>query len=197
MAQRYSFRQEELCSEQQNSCYAPLPDFDDCYNPCTPCENPCEPKCPPKVRAKDAICLSDEEYERCFSLHRFVGCAPTQVPAFVYCIALKVRRQGMCRVLTEECPVRADAHGNACFVWSDKFRDLPAGYYEADLYLNGKSCFTLLFRKRDCWATAKTESVRTAEQPCSPPEHCCVGCTPQPDFDDDTRLGDCDGNQCK
>lgn len=198
MAERYNFR--PSCADPDPDCYAPpLPPT--CYEECTPCDNPCEPKCPPKVRAHEAICLTDGEWERCFSLFQMVGCEPTRVPAFVYCIELKVRRQGSCRVLSCECPIRADAKGNACFQWSDKFRELPAGYYEADLYINNKTCFTLLFRKQSCWAVMKPETVEYDPLPCDGPERCCVGCVPAPDFDNPPPLGDClggcDGPKCE
>lgn len=197
MAERYNFR--PRCDDEELGCFAPPIDFG-CEDTCPPCDNPCEQKCPPKVRVQDAVCLSDEEYERCFSLHQYVGCAPMQIPAQIYCIALKVRRRGLCRVLTEECPTRADRDGNACFVWSDKFRSLPEGYYEADLYINDKSCYTWLFRKRGCWATLTTQSVQLDHTPCDPPCGCCIGCVPTPDVETDDRLGDCgecNGNQCE
>lgn len=187
MAEIYNFRGDE---ERVPDCMLPPPDFG-CVDTCQPCDNPCEDKCPPKVRAKDAVCLSDDEYQRCFSIYQRIGCEPVRVPAFIYCIELRVRRQGLCRVLTKECPIRADNQGNACFVWTDKFRDLPAGYYEADLYINGKSCFTWLFRKRRCWAKMNTESVSLQELPCEAPSTCCGGCVPQQDLTTDTRLGDC------
>lgn len=196
MAGHYNFR--PTCDEADD-CFAPKPDFG-CVDYCPPCHNPCEPKCPPKVRVSEAVCLSDEEYERCFSLHQYVGCEPVQIPAHIYCIALKVRKRGLCRVLTEECPVRADRDGNACFVWSDCFRALEAGYYEADLYINGKSCYTWLFRKRKCWAAMKTQSVDLDTPPCEAPEHCCVGCVPTPDIETEPPLGNCEecnGNQCE
>lgn len=196
-AQHYDFRGNSAYDEL--SCLLPPPDFS-CVDTCNPCEDPCEPKCPPRVRAKDAVCLDDNEWERCFSLYQHVGCEPVRIPAFVYCIALRVRRQGLCRVLTEECPIRADAYGNACFQWSKTFRELPAGYYEADLYVNGKSCYTWLFNKRSCWAGMETKSVAHEDFPCEPPAHCCVGCVPHPDFETELPKGDCEechGNQCK
>ena len=198
MATKYNFQPD--CADDTPACYAPPPQFS-CADDCNPCYDPCEPKCPPKVRAHEAICLAEGEWERCFSLHRMVGCEPTRVPAFVYCIELKVRRQGSCRVLTCECPIRADKLGNACFQWSDKFRELGPGYYEADLYVNGKSCFALLLRKRECWAAAKSESVEFEPLECDGPESCCVGCVPTPDFDNPPPLGDCsggcNGNKCE
>lgn len=197
MATKYNFR--GSCDEPVNECYAPPPDFS-CVDTCNPCHNPCEPKCPPKVRAKDALCLTDDEWERCFSLYQYVGCSPVQVPAFIYCIEMRIRKQGLCRVLTKECPTRADVKGNACFIWSDDFRKLPAGYYEGDVYINGKNCFTLLFRKRGCWTNMKTESVELDDLPCEAPERCCGGCVPQPDFDNTPVVGDCEecnGSECK
>lgn len=176
-----------------DDCRLPPPTFD-CV-PCEPC-NPCETRCPPKVRAKDALCLSDEEWERCFSLRRWVGCERLRIPAFVTCMLLKVRKQGFCRVLTEECPVRSDAQGNVCFVWSDKFRALPAGYYEADLHINGEVCLTLLFHKKSCWTSLRTESVELDKLPCDTP--CCdVGCVPYPDIESPEPMGDCNADKCK
>lgn len=196
MAERYKFR--PTCDDDLG-CFAPPPDFG-CVDICPPCNNPCEPKCPPKVRVQDAVCLSDEEYERCFSLHQYIGCEHVKVPAQIYCIELKVRKRGLCRVLTTECPIRADREGNVCFVWSDCFRELDAGYYEADLYLNGVSCYTWLFRKRKCWAKMNTVSVELDTAPCHAPAHCCVGCVPTPDIETEQPLGNCEecnGNQCK
>lgn len=194
MAVKYDFRNDDV----YDGCYAPKPDFG-CAPVCNPCDNPCEEKCPPKTRVQDAVCLSDEEVERCFSLYQYVGCEIKQLPAFIYCIALKVRKRGQCRVLTEECPIRADNNGNACFVWSDTFRNLDAGYYEADLYVNGKSCYTWLFRKRGCWATMETESIELEQPSCCPPNCCCVGCVPELDIETEEPLGNCEecnGNQC-
>lgn len=196
IAQRYNTGQ--TC-DVVDDCFPEPPDFS-CVDVCNPCASPCEEVCKPKTRIQDAICLSDNEYERCFSLHQYVGCEPVQVPATLYCIELQVRKRGACRVLTRECPIRADIYGNACFVWSCEFRDLPAGYYEADLFLNGKSCFTWLFRKRGCWANMKTESVELEQPDCSAPAQCCNGCVPTPDIETTTPMGDCeecDGNQCK
>lgn len=197
MAQQYRFRDDELCNPH-NNCLLPPPEFD-CEDVCEPC-NPCETKCPPKVRVHEAVCLADDEYERCFSLYQKRGCEPAQIPAFINYIGLRVRRRGFCRVLTEECPIRTDLRGNACFVWSDDFRALPAGYYEADLYINDKHCYTWLFRKEKCWALMKTESVEHEELPCEAPCRACVGCVPTPDIEQTPLQGDCekcDGNQCE
>lgn len=184
------------CTDENNDCYAPPVDFA-CVDMCSDVCSPCEDKCPPRVRAKDAICLPDDEWERCMSLYGTVGCEPTRLPAQMYCIELQVRRQGLCRVLTCECPIRVDNLGNACFQWSDDFRALPAGYYEADLLVNNKHCFTLLFRKKKCWTRLETVSVEVDELPCEPPEQCCTGCAPSPDFEQDIPLGDCNADRCE
>lgn len=188
MATLYNFK--PTCHDD-DGCFAPKPDFD-CVDTCQPCNNPCEPKCPPKVRAKDAVCLSDDECERCFSLFQYVGCDITKVPAHIYAIVLKVRRQGNCRVLVEECPTRSDNKGNVCFVWSEDFRQLPAGYYEADVVVNDRECFTLLFRKRGCWTRMVTEEVKLAQLPCEAPPH-CEGCVATPDFEQTAPEAECGG----
>lgn len=185
MGYYYNFRGDD----KRNDCFAPAPDFE-CV-PCDPCDNPCEPKCPPKVRAKDAICIGHEEFERCFSLHQRIGCSPVQVPAFIYRIGMKVRKQGFCKVLTEECPIRADNNGNACFIWSDTFQSLEAGYYEADVYINDKFCFTLLFRKQSCWGKLVTETVENYDLSCEPPVG-CIGCVPTADVETENLIGGCD-----
>ena len=195
MATQYHFRGQPDTPD----CFAPPPPID-CMPECQPCDNPCEPKCPPKVRAHEALCLVDNEWERCFSLFQMVGCEPTKVPAFFHCIELRIRRQGFCKVLTKECPIRTDNKGNACFVWTDKFREMPAGYYEGDLYIDDKHCFTLLFRKQCCWAKMQSESAEHEPTACQPPEGCCNGCVPTPDFETVMPNGDCEkcyGSECE
>lgn len=192
MAQQYNFRQNSC--ETDNSCLLPPPEFS-CTETCTPCDNPCEQKCPPKVRVHQAITLMLNEYERCFSLYSQVsGGEPIKIPAFITSVLMRVRRQGFCRVLTEECPIRSGIGGDVCFLWSDKFRKLPDGYYEADFYINDKLRFTLLFRKTEQWTVQQAE-VQTDLLPCAAPPH-CVGCVPMPDVDTQQPLGDCDADKC-
>lgn len=192
MSTEYNFRGR---SKVEGVCGEVPPELG-CYD-CDPCEPSCNPKCPPKVRAKEAICLSDDEYERCFSVHSLIGCSREKVPAMFHRIGLEVRAQGFCTVLARECPLRADINGNACFQWSQEFRELEAGYYEADIFFDGCLCGVLLFRKTSCWVGLESEEV-SLSSPCSPVcSSPATGCIPLPDIEPDGRLGDCNYNECE
>lgn len=40
--------------------------------------------------------------------------------------------------------------GAMCFSWTDEFRNLPEGYYEGDIFIDGCECLTLLFYLPPC-----------------------------------------------
>lgn len=146
--------------------------------PCEPC-SPCEPKCPTKTRAADAIIVQPNEVERCFSLHTF-GCKGSTVYANQHCFMLRLRKRGSCTVITSVEPVRALPNGDVCFSWCNLWLDLGSGYYEADLYVDGKNCNTLLFRVRDCdMVVSNTSPVINEACPITPTP--CCGTNPQID----------------
>jgi hypothetical protein len=182
-------------------CHLPPPVFE-CEPVCNPCD-PCESTCDPKTRARDSVAVLQTEVERCVSLLGR-GCNAKQLPGFLHCIAMKVRRKGLCTVITEEIPRKALHDGSICFSWSNKFRDLQPGYYEGDIYLDGKSCITWPFHIPPCGGSVTTESITEEEMPCDimgcgePP--CCVGEVPplevEPSVNPDVECDPCGDEQC-
>ena len=132
------------------------------------CDSTCAPECacPPKTKAKYSEAIGENERSRCVSL-RGRGCSPVKLPMFMHCIEMKVRRKGSCSVLTTEVPYKAKYDGSACFNWSNRFKRLEDGYYEGDVYINGKSCYTWPFHIRGCYVQMVTESTEHLQPSCS------------------------------
>ena len=146
--------------------------------PCNPC-NPCEPKCPPKTRAADAIIIERNEVERCFTLTDF-GCKPNPLYANQHCFMLKIRKRGSCFNQAVLDPVRATMDGAVCFAWSTLWTNLGNGYYEADLFTDGRNCNTLLFYVRGCDVFISS-STPVIDDGCHPVCEPCCGTVPQID----------------
>ena len=138
------------------ACLLPPPEFS-CHQHCD-CEPSCEPQlCKPKTHARQSVIVPRDEVSRCIVL-RNTGCKPKDLPAHMYCIEMKVRKKGACAVLSVERPYKATYTGAACFNWTKHFTRLPAGYYEADVFIDGKCCYTWAFHKEHCSVVADTVS---------------------------------------
>ena len=83
--------------------------------------------------------------------------------------------EGSCKVITREIPYKATYTGAACFNWSKRFKVLPNGYYEGDIYINGKSCVSWPFHIQDCYYEVGTESVTDLQDDCHAVE-CTTAC---------------------
>lgn len=152
------------------------------YEPeCCPVEvcNPCGETCPPKTRASEAIILEANEVERCFPLTSF-GCPANPIYANQHCFSMEIRKRGSCTLLTTLLPVRALPTGEVCFAWGGVWDEVSAGYYEADLYIDGKNCNTLLFKLRECSIMVHS-STPIIDITCPIPDPECCGSTPQID----------------
>lgn len=165
-------------------CEAPPYEPECC--PCEPC-SPCEPACPPKTRASDAIIIESHEVERCFSLKSF-GCSPKTIYANQHCFMLRIRKRGSCTVITTVEPVRALPEGDVCFSWCNLWDDLGEGYYEADLFTDGKNCNTLLFKVRHCDIMVHSTTPIINEACPIDPAPCC-GTNPQLDDEPPVETG--------
>lgn len=77
-------------------------------------------------------------------------------------------------------PVRALPNGDVCFAWSDLWANLGTGYYEADLFTDGRNCNTLLFYVRDC-AISVSSSSPVIDDGCATACEPCCGTVPQID----------------
>ena len=172
----------------RRECSLEPPEFE-CADTCTPCEDECEDTCAVKTRARDSVALQEAEGNRCFSLHGR-GCNPKQLPAFMHCIAMKVRRKGSCKVLTTEVPYKAKYDGSVCFNWTKRFKSLPDGYYEGDVYINGKTCYTWPFHIQGCYMSMQTEDIGTCEDHKTPCDIPCGCATPPLEPEIDTTEAD-------
>lgn len=154
-------------------CHHQPPEFE-----CVERVSHCEPEecgsCPPKTKARHSEAIGYMEGQRCVSL-RGRGCAPKQLPMFMHCIEMRVRLKGSCKVITREIPYKATYTGAACFNWSKRFKALPNGYYEGDIYINGKSCVSWPFHIQDCYYEVGTESVTDLQDDCHAVE-CATAC---------------------
>lgn len=169
---------QETCMPEA-SCLLPPPDFTNLVF-CDPCD-PCSDKVPPRTLAKDSICISPSERERCFRMSaRQCDGSLTQYPAFLDCIQMRVRRKQLSRVVSVEEPIRATASGDMCYTWSCHFLALGPGYYEGDVYFNGKYSHTIGLHKNAAsivsHAAESVEAQPSCEEPqCGP----CCGTVPQ------------------
>lgn len=155
------FASKNGCDDEQSCCSTP-----DCrldppkwkpYERC--CNTPCSPKrCPPKTRAKDTIKVDRMEVESCFLLGHY-SCGEKRLPLLRNYIRMDVRRKGFCEVLLCQPPTRMRNDGAICFSWTDEFRDLPEGYYEGDIFIDGCECLTLLFYLPPCQVRMKGYDV--------------------------------------
>lgn len=142
--------------------------------------DPCAPRCRPKTRARDAFTIYDDERERCFVLSGW-GCERPKIPLHFHCVLMVIRAKGYCEELMEITPYRATADGAACFAWPPEFLNLPSGYYEGDIYMDGKTCATVLLYLPPCRHIVTADEFYTITEPCEPCEPCEVGEVPQPD----------------
>lgn len=175
---------------QPQGCELPPPEILTSLAPC----DPCEPKCPPKTRARDAETIYQEEVERCFIIRGW-QCGAEQIPAHFHCVAMKIRRKGHCRELIKLAPYRATPDGAACFAWPMEFLNLESGYYEGDLYIDGKTCATVLLYLPPCRYVITSEEAIVKSAECEIPAHCSVGEVPMPHIEidppADADCGDC------
>ena len=155
-------------------CHDEPPVFECPERSCVPCDTECGEKCPPKTRARDSEAIRENEHSRCVSL-KGRGCQPKQLPAFMHCIEMRIRKKGSCKVLTTEIPYKATYTGEACFNWSNRFKRLEDGYYEGDIYINGKSCISWAFHIHACYVTMETTDIEYLHEPCSDVE-CASSC---------------------
>ena len=135
----------------------------------------CEPEvlcCPAKTKAKDALRVYNDEVERCFSLNGN-GCGRTPIPMTSVCIELRVRLRGACRDLVVQTPRSLNVAGDVCFRWTQEFLQLPEGYYEGDIYVNGKTCHTVGFYLPPCAGRPTSTSVDYAACEVQDPS-CCT-----------------------
>ena len=153
-------------------CHDEPPVFEHVERECAPCQTECGTSCPPKTKARNSEAIQKDEHSRCVSL-KGRGCSPKQLPAFMHCIEMRIRKKGSCSVITTEIPYKATYTGAACFNWSKRFKALPDGYYEGDLYINGKSCYSWAFHIHACYIKMETESVEYLQDDCSGLE--CAG----------------------
>lgn len=165
-------------THKPKGCHLEPPEFD-CAPTCEPC-SPCGDVCKPKTRARDSVAIEYREGQRCVSL-RGRGCKPSALPAFMHKIEMKVRRKGSCSVITTEIPYKAKYDGSICFNWSNRFKSLPDGYYEGDVYINCVTCYTWAFHIRGCYVTLETDDTQTlpyqcGDDDCGHKEHTCGGC---------------------
>lgn len=176
-----SFR-EITVKKPDNDCRLDAPE----WKCCQPCPPPCRQKCCPKTRVWDAIDVFRDEYAQKFEIQRLVEGGKAMVAAHRHCIELTIRERGFCDVLVIIEPVRSDIEGNVWFEWPNEFSEAKAGYYEADLKIDGELCTTLCLRKVGCWTNAKLisrEFNRVCPDTCVE-DDCCEGTRPSPDLDD-------------
>lgn len=140
------------CCETKRECGLEPPKPEITERCCPP--DPCDRKCPPKTRARDAIKVDRLEYEHCFLFGKF-GCGEKPLPIIRNWVKMEVRKRGFCKVLTCEPPTKVRADGALCFTWTDEFRDLPSGYYEGDIYIDGSNCVTVLLYLPPCTMRVK------------------------------------------
>ena len=152
----------------EDACLLPPPDFS-CNQRCD-CEPSCEPQlCKPKTHARQSVIMPSGEVGRCIVL-RNMGCKPKDLPAHMHCIEMKVRKKGTCAIVTVERPYKATYTGAACFNWTNQFIRLPVGYYEADVFIDGRCCYTWAFHKEHSTVALDTVSSNIYEE-----RHSC-GC---------------------
>lgn len=132
------------CREEiKDNCLLPPPDLCGCE---PVCEEECH--CGPhqvKTHARDAIVMKRNEVERWFSLTEW-GCRGHPIPAVINCIELVLRRKGSCKDLCSLTPIRATADANVQFRWPKWFISEKHGYYEGDIYINGREQHTVLLK---------------------------------------------------
>ena len=169
-----------------------------CCKPC--CPDPCRPKCCPKTRVWDCIDIYQDEMAHKFELQKMINGAAQAIAAYKHCIELTIRERGYCDPVVIIEPTRAELDGTVWFDWPHKFTSAPAGYYEADLKINGEECLTICLHKLGCWAGAHSRDrlfVEDCQDDCHTctDDRCCEGTRPSPDFDDRFN-GDCDVQRC-
>nr|DAU63241.1 MAG TPA: hypothetical protein [Caudoviricetes sp.] len=172
-----------------DACRLEAPDFGCCPR----CPPPCRPKCCPRTHVWDAVDVFGDEAAHKFALLALTGGTLQVLPAHWHCIELVITERGWCDVLAIVQPVRTDAEGQVWFDWPEDFLRLPAGYYEADVKIDGKVCHTMLMHKIGCVSKVVEKERQFVKRPwqdeCIP--DCCEGNRPSPDIDENYR-SDCD-----
>lgn len=156
------------------------------------CEpSPCEERCAPRTRARDAIKVDRMSAEACYLIGNY-RCDEKPLPLIRSYLRMDIRRKGYCRVLMCQPPTRVRNDGAICFDWLDEFRDLPTGYYEGDIYIDGCLCLTLLFYLPPCQARVLKYDMTEDDgcHKCSTcgEEDCRCGltcCDRKPEYDDE------------
>jgi hypothetical protein len=137
--------------------------------PCAPITNsPCgctaqqscnEPTCCPiKTRIKDCHVFRGLELERSFFFNTG-ECNPETAYYRTDCVTLNVRRRGCCKVLVQEQAYKQSINGAVWFRWSEAFKALSTGYYEADVYHANKSCSSICIYLAPCADRVETDEI--------------------------------------
>lgn len=119
---------------------APIPDPP---KPQFCCPPPQCGQCPPKTRINEAVTIRPEWAETTLRFGDW-GCTEFNVEAFHTCIELRIRKRGWCPVVYVAKPYKALLDGSAVFAWCDDlWLALGEGSFEADVFINGRSCLTI------------------------------------------------------
>jgi hypothetical protein len=65
-------------------------------------------------------------------------------------VELRFVRKGKEAVVVAYAPFSRGVDGTVSFYWDDELFKLPAGFYTADVYVDGEYCVSLPFRQRRC-----------------------------------------------
>lgn len=194
--------EKDTCNRKAVTCGSEPPKWEEVER-CCPTSD-CGERCPPKTRARDAIHIDRKQVEACF-LFSASECGGKPLPLVRTWVSLEIRKKGFCKVLTCLPPTRMREDGALCFTWTDEFRKLPQGYYEGDLYIDGRLRMTLLFyippEKVSLLSVDMTEDDNCSgcgkcEKPsCDCKRRCCDG---RVDYDEEYKpidskgcVGDC------
>jgi hypothetical protein len=134
---------------------------------------PCIPSpkcCPPIVSVRNYIIVPSDEYERCLVISS-TKCK-TSAKLKNHCIELRLRKRGCCTVVAVERPYRLTPVGAVCFKWSIALKSLPPGYYEIDIFMDGKPCGLMGMHIPSCNTVLVTMEVLT-ETECNTASSCC------------------------
>jgi hypothetical protein len=148
-------------------CLSPPPEYE-----CVP-NDPCEEVkcCPPRTKVRDALRVYNNEAQRCFKING-QGCKRPALPMTGVCVVMFVRRRGECRVLMQQAPTNLNVDGDVCFRWTPEFLNLPEGYYEGELQINGKKCNVVGFYFPPC--TGRPTSTQVEYSECSTANPSCA-----------------------
>jgi hypothetical protein len=116
---------------------------------CEPVCQPCVPCCPAKVEKRNYVNVKPDIGRTWFTVGADL-CSGDVVDGATSCIELRVRARGECYVQLVLNPTAARLDGSFCVDWPLSFWRLGDGWYEADVYVNGRTCLTVGLHVRQC-----------------------------------------------